>query len=159
MWKCECGVNNEEESLSCINCGQERGVKEELFVEPPPAAIPRGRGFEEPTRGRGFEEPPRERGFEEVYAPPEEEFFIEEGGGPTAKKVLSIVVVSIMSLLIVIISLYAFFQIGNIKTTHFLAYISQCVGIWVRCIILTQAVVIIGIILIWLLKEPKPAKS
>ncbi|MFN3467667.1 MAG: hypothetical protein ACK4WF_08210, partial [Candidatus Brocadiales bacterium] len=66
-----------------------------------------------------------------------------------------IVVVSIMSVLIVIISLYAFFQIGGIKEPVFLNYLRQCIGIWLKCIILTQAVVIIGLILIFLLRESK----
>lgn len=150
MWKCECGASNEEEFLACINCGQERGAREEFFVEPPPTP---------PTRERGFEEPARERVLEEVYTPPEEEFLMEEVRGPSAKKVLRIVVVSIMSILIVVISLYAFLQIGGIRETAFLGYVRQCIGIWVRCIILTQAVVIIGVILIWLLRESRPAKS
>lgn len=154
MWKCECGAGNEEEALACISCGQERGAgaREELFVEPPTT----------PTMERGYEEPPRERGFESAlggYPPPEEEFYMEEErGGPSAKKVLRIVVVSIMSVLIVVISLYAFLQIGGIKEPVFLNYLRQCIGIWIRCIILTQAVVIIGIILVLLLRETRSAK-
>ncbi len=146
MWKCECGANNEEEALACINCGQERGAREEFFIEPPSA----------PVEER-VEEPTRERAFEEAYAPPEEEFLLEEEipRGPTVKKVLRIVVVSIMSILIVVISLYAFFTIGGIKETAFLNYVRQCIGIWIRCIILTQAVVIIGLILFFLLRESK----
>lgn len=149
MWKCECGASNEEEALACINCGQERGAKEEFFVEPPPTMPPRGRGFEEPTR---------ERGYEEVYPPPEEEFFMEEERGPSVKKILRIIVVSIMSILIVITSLYAFIQIGGIRETAFLDYVRQCIGIWIRCIIITQAVVIIGLIFIFLLRESRSAK-
>ena len=107
----------------------------------------------------GFEEAPREGGFEEVYPPSEEEFFGGEERGPIVKKVFRIVVVSVMSILIVAISIYAFVQIGGIKETSFLNYLRQCIGIWIRCIILTQAVVIIGIILLWLLQESKLAKS
>lgn len=156
MWKCECGAGNEEEALACINCGQERGVEsgtlptqEELFVGQPST----------PPTEVGFEEAPREGGFEEVYPLPEEEFFGGEERGPIVKKVFRIVVVSVMSILIVAISIYAFAQIGGIKETAFLNYLRQCLGIWIRCIILTQAVVIIGIILLWLLQELKPAKS
>ena len=158
MWKCECGAGNEEEALACINCGQERGViagtlptPEELFAGQPPT----------PPMEVGFEEAPREGGFEEVYPPQGEEFFMgeERERGPVVKKVFRIVVVSIMSILIVAISIYAFAQIGGIKETAFLNYLRQCLGIWIRCIILTQAVVIIGIILLWLLQESKPAKA
>lgn len=156
MWKCECGAGNEEEALACINCGQERGViagtlptQEELFV---------GQPHTSPTEV-GFEEAPREGGFEEVYPPPEEEFFGGEERGPIVKKVFRIVVVSVMSILIVAISIYAFVQIGGIKEPHFLNYLRQCIGIWIRCIILTQAIVIIGIILVLLLRETKSARS
>lgn len=158
MWKCECGAGNEEEALACINCGQERGAEagilptqEELFTGQPPT----------PPSEVGFEEAPREGGFEEVYPPQEEEFFMgeEREGGPIVKKVFRIVVVSVMSILIVAISIYAFAQIGSIKETAFLNYLRQCLGIWIRCIILTQAVVIIGIILVLLLRETKSARS
>lgn len=158
MWKCECGAGNEEEALACINCGQERGViagtlptPEELFTGQPPT----------PPTEVGFEEAPREGGFEEVYPPSEEEFFggEERERGPIVRKVFRIIVVSVMSILIVAISIYAFVQIGGIKEAVFLNYLRQCIGIWIRCIILTQAVVIIGIILLWLLQESKLAKS
>jgi hypothetical protein len=163
MWKCECGANNEEEALTCINCGQERGQREfglGEFIEPPPTPS-RERGFEGPTmRGRGFEEPAREKTLEEVYPPPEEEFFVEEErAGPSIKKVFRIVVASLMSILILIISFYAFIKIGGIRETAFLEYVRQCIGIWIRCIILTQAVVIIGLILVFLLRESKSPKA
>ncbi len=155
MWKCECGANNEEEALTCINCGQERGAREEMAFVEPPHTPPRERVYEEAARERGYEEPVRERGFEEVYPPPEEEFFVEEEAGPSVKKVLRIVVVSVMSVLVLAISIYAFLQIGGIKATAFGDYLSQCIGIWIKCIILTQAVVIIGLIIIFLLRETR----
>ncbi len=153
MWKCECGANNEEESLICTSCGLERGTKERE---------PAFKGFAEPSftipREEVVEPPPRERAFEEVYPPVEEEFLIEEEPGPSIKKIFRIAVLSIMSVLIAIISILAFVQIGGITETAFLPYLRNCIGIWIRCIILTQAVVIIGIVFLYFLSESKPIK-
>ena len=49
-------------------------------------------------------------------------------------------------------------QIGGIKEAGFAAYLSKCLGIWVRSIIITQAVLIIGGIIYFVLYEPNETK-
>ncbi|HCN19851.1 MAG TPA: hypothetical protein DIS73_06145, partial [Planctomycetia bacterium] len=76
----------------------------------------------------------------------------------TVKKVLRIIDIVITCLIIVSIAIYAFVQIGGIKEAGFAAYLSKCLGIWVRSIIITQAVLIIGGIIYFVLYEPNETK-
>lgn len=89
---------------------------------------------------------------------PYEEFMYEEEEGSTTKKVLRVIDISVMCVIIVFVAIYAIIQIGGVEEARFSAYLSRCLGIWIRSIIITQAVLIIGGIIYFLLWEPKRTK-
>lgn len=95
----------------------------------------------------------------EAEEEPYEEFIYEEPkDGSAVKKVLRIVDIVVACIIIVFVAVYAFVQIGGIKEAGFAAYLSKCLGIWVRSIIITQAVLIIGGIIYFVLYEPNETK-
>lgn len=95
----------------------------------------------------------------ETEEEPYEEFMYEEPKeGSAAKKVLRIVDIVMTCIVIVFVAIYAAVQIGGVKEAAFSAYLSKCLGIWIRSIIITQAVLIIGGIIYFLLYEPKETK-
>ncbi|MFQ5862100.1 MAG: zinc finger Ran-binding domain-containing protein [Candidatus Brocadiales bacterium] len=93
-----------------------------------------------------------ERAYEEIL-------YEEEKEGSTAKKVLRIIDITLVCIIIVIVAIFAVVQIGGIGETGLRAYLSRCLGIWIRSIIITQAVLIIGGIIYFLLREPKVTKA
>jgi hypothetical protein len=95
--------------------------------------------------------PPPNATEEGVY---DEYAFEEEEEGSTVKKVLRILDLSIICTIIVFVSIYSVVQIGRVEEARFSAYLSQCLGIWIRSIIATQAVLVIGGIIYFILWEP-----
>ncbi len=89
----------------------------------------------------------------------EDLYYEEEEEGSAAKKVLRVINISIMCIIIVSVAIYAIIQIGGVEERAFSAYLSRCLGIWIRSIIVTQAVLIIGGIFYFLLWEPKRTKA
>lgn len=89
----------------------------------------------------------------------EDSYYEEEEEGSAAKKVLRILDISIVCIIIVSVAIYAIIQIGGVEEKAFSAYLSRCLGIWIRSIIVTQAVLIIGGIFYFLLWEPKTTKA
>ncbi|MHC4277561.1 MAG: hypothetical protein ACYSWY_02860 [Planctomycetota bacterium] len=94
-----------------------------------------------------------EEGVYDEYA------FEEEGEGSTVKKVLRIIDLSIICTIIVFVSIYSVVQIGRVEEARFSAYLSQCLGIWIRSIIATQAVLVIGGIIYFILWEPPTTRA
>lgn len=147
MWTCSCGADNEEEAFACTSCGNMK-ISPETSTKPY-SHTPTPREEEFPTSAH--EE--MEKTYETLL------FEEKEAGKGTARKVLRIMIVSIMSIALALIALFSVIQISGIKDTSFPDYISQCIGIWIRSIIITQAVVIIGGIFLFLLRESKEAKA
>ncbi len=79
----------------------------------------------------------------------------EEGEGSTVKKVLRVLDISVICCIIVFVSIYAVIQIGNVEEARFSAYLSKCLAIWIRTIIVTQATLVIGGIIYFILWEPQ----
>ncbi len=94
-----------------------------------------------------------EEGVYDEYA------FEEEEEGSTVKKVLRILDLSIICTIIVFVSIYSVVQIGRVEEARFSAYLSQCLGIWIRSIIATQAVLVIGGIIYFILWEPPATRA
>lgn len=94
----------------------------------------------------------------EEEGPYEEYVYEEPEEGSAVKKVLRIVDVVVACIIIVFVAIYAAMQIGGVKEAGFSAYLSKCLGIWIKSIIVTQAVLIIGGIIYFLLYEPKETK-
>lgn len=88
-----------------------------------------------------------------------EELLYEGEEGSSVKKVLRIIDITVVCIIIVIVAIFAVMQIGGIREIGFSAYLSKCLSIWVRSIIITQAVLIIGGIIYLLLREPKTTKA
>lgn len=125
-------------------------------------------GVEEPKQSvyEEIEDLGRELGETPLVAPEEMEekayeelLYEEEERGSTAKKVLRIIDISIMCVIIVVVAIFAVIQIGGIREATFSAYLSKCLSIWIRSIIITQAVLIIGGIIYFLLREPKTTRA
>lgn len=155
------------------------GVAPRKEKEVPPAQPPPPKEAKKPEELRldmGVEEPKpsvyeeiedlgRELGEVPLAAPEEpeekayEELFYEEEKGSTVKKVLRIIDISIMCIIIVVVAIFAAIQIGGIREATFSGYLSKCLGIWIRSIIITQAVLIIGGIIYFLLREPKTTRA
>lgn len=152
MWTCSCGVDNEEEAFACSSCGSNRSPLEASTK--PDSPIPQ----EEEFRPMREELHPTAR--EEMEKTYETLLFEEkEAGKGTARKVLRIMIVTFMCTALALIALFSILSINDIKDTSPSVYISRCIVIWIRSIIITQAVVIIGGILLFLLRESKEAKA
>lgn len=111
--------------------------------------------IEETRRELGEVPPSTPREMEEAY----ETLFEEERRGVTVKKVLRMVIVGIVCILVALIALYSVIDISSVREAKLSAYVGRCVGIWIRSIIMTQAVVIIGGIFFFLLREPRETKA
>ncbi|MEE9488780.1 MAG: hypothetical protein V3W00_08725, partial [Candidatus Brocadiales bacterium] len=61
--------------------------------------------------------------------------------------------------IIIFVSIYSVVQIGRVEEARFSAYLSQCLGIWIRSIIATQAVLVIGGIIYFILWEPPATRA
>lgn len=97
---------------------------------------------------------------QETEAPAyEDSYYEEEEGGSTGKRVLRIIDITLMCIVIISVAIYSIVQIGGVDEARFSTYLSRCLSIWIRSIIVTQAVVIIGGIIYFLLWEPKRTKA
>jgi hypothetical protein len=72
------------------------------------------------------------------------------------KQKLKTFIIITMSVLISIISVYAFIRISN-ATEHLRGHdlLWKCFAIWIKSIILTQGVLVVGGLFLFLLRKPK----
>lgn len=65
-------------------------------------------------------------------------------------------IVTIMAILISLISIYAFMRVSSaIEQTHGTDLLWRCFAIWIKSIILTQAILVVGGLFLFMLRKPK----
>ena len=72
------------------------------------------------------------------------------------KQKLKAVIITIMVVLISLISVYAFLRVSSaIDKAHGSDLLWKCFAIWIKSIILTQTVLVIGGLFLFMLRKPK----
>jgi F0F1-type ATP synthase assembly protein I len=70
------------------------------------------------------------------------------------------IVISVMAVIITLIAIYSFVRVsGAIDHVHGKDLMWKCFAIWIRSIILTQAVIVIGGLLLFMRRKPKGSMS
>ncbi|TWU52469.1 hypothetical protein B188_04230 [Candidatus Brocadiaceae bacterium B188] len=74
----------------------------------------------------------------------------------TMKQKLKSFIITIMVMLISLIAIYAFRRVSNaIEMIRGPELIWKCCAIWIKCIILTQTVLVIGGLFLFMIRKPK----
>ncbi len=69
-------------------------------------------------------------------------------------------IIATMAVLISLIAVYAFGNVSNtLEVTRGADLLWRCLAMWVKSIILTQTVLVVGILVLFMLRKPKDARS
>ncbi|MDR4507539.1 MAG: hypothetical protein MRJ65_04765 [Candidatus Brocadiaceae bacterium] len=72
------------------------------------------------------------------------------------KQKLKALIIAIMSVLVALIAFYAFLNVSQaIEQVRGPSLLWNCFAIWIKSIILTQAVLVVGGLLLFMLRKPK----
>ena len=74
------------------------------------------------------------------------------------KQKLKAFIITVMAIIISLIAIYAFMRVSRaIEQVHGTDLLWRCFAIWIKSIILTQAVLVVGGLFLFMLKKPKGA--
>ncbi|MBF8277330.1 MAG: hypothetical protein HW390_2403 [Candidatus Brocadiaceae bacterium] len=69
-------------------------------------------------------------------------------------------IIATMAVLISLIAVYAFGNVSqSLEVTRGPDLLWRCLAMWVKSIILTQTVLVVGILVLFMLRKPKDARS
>ncbi|MFO0795150.1 MAG: hypothetical protein U0586_13955 [Candidatus Brocadiaceae bacterium] len=72
------------------------------------------------------------------------------------KQKLKTIIIVIMSVIISLIAIYSFFSVSRaIEQVHGSDLMWKCFAIWIRSIVLTQAVLVVGGLFLFMMRKPK----